>query len=274
MILIKYNSHLIPLSHFHFQWNVSYFPDLLILLPQSRNLFPQSHELFSGEVGGHGWLLGVCVCVCVCARVCVYYFSQTSIFVRNGCFLPKYLKLRLYIRKMGDLVQLYHAVTMIPFIYFSLYGFYGILQGAVTLTWATSFIYHMLLLYEKQQARIMFKADCLCQIATLVCLALATPCYTYQIKILGSVFGSGAIICLTQTNKYHAVVICSHVSQTLCALYHACDYSHMLKSFWAALISMVLYFVCDYGKIEFAWSIAHITLFWYTYYMWKALGVL
>ena len=178
-----------------------------------------------------------------------------------------------------DIHELANAWTMVPFFYFTWHAKTTAQSIAITLMWMSSIKYHLHnALHQHAEGNFWRRMDCTFQIASLLVLLLEAPCYATahvtrqatsmaMTSLLGFLWGSvdHHDSVLATTLLAHAV----HLAMCVAHAPHRADLHAALRT----LLPFPLV-VFDTAHRPQWWSVGHVILFWYTYFSWRAVGML
>lgn len=179
--------------------------------------------------------------------------------------------------------EIANALTMIPFAYLSYVAAHPMLSITITGIWVCAFIYHTLVSIGKYaHGFIFFAGDCFFQVASLTTLVYVSQIYPKRIKEIA--LGIGAVLLATlvylgsngiRTNRIPmtAIVCTSHIAHAILAYFFVKDIANYKYALLFFALVVLAYIQCDIFNYEYSWSIGHVLCAAYTYYFWKALGV-
>lgn len=188
--------------------------------------------------------------------------------------------------KMNPLDELANAISMIPFAYLSTLSHVHIaLRINITVFYLSSFFYHVSLYRGDFKTGSKFLvSDTITQIINVMALSQVTDHYSRFVKCTFSV------LCLTSIYKvlyiakpYASAIqrksrflifpIVVHVSHTVVALSYAKYRRYTYLSLTNLLFTAIAFMIHEM-EVAYSWACGHIMCFFYTWYCWKALGVI
>lgn len=186
---------------------------------------------------------------------------------------------------MNAMDELANAVSILPFVYLSTLSHAHIaLRITITVFCMSSFIYHYSLYRgDFQTASKFLVSDTVSQIVNVVALTQVTNHYTRFIKCIFTVMCLTCIYKVLYIAKPYAYAIQKkkhflflpivvHISHMVIALSHA-KYRRYIYFSLTNLICTAIAFVVHEMDVLYSWACGHIMCFYYTWYCWKALGV-
>lgn len=179
--------------------------------------------------------------------------------------------------------ELGNAVSMLPFAYLTFAPTNVSLRVAITALWMCSFTYHMALYIGWLAcARNLFAVDVISQILNLMVLCQSTRVYSPQVK---SVFLTYCSLCILSImyihyvahlrhKKYiHCITISTHVGNILLAVHYSKRRTAVFQSTIFLCLTGRAFILHELG-LRHAWAVGHVFCFFYTWFCWKALGVI
>ena len=182
-----------------------------------------------------------------------------------------------------DRDELGNAVSMLPFAYLTWVRTNTGLRIAITALWMCSFTYHMALYIGWiALARNLFVVDVLSQILNLMVLCQSTHFYSPRVKSVFLVYCSLCILTIVymryivrmcQKKYVQLIMISAHVGNIFLALRYAKHRTAVFKSTLFLCLTGRAFILHELG-MRHAWAVGHVFCFFYTWFCWKALGVL
>lgn len=182
-----------------------------------------------------------------------------------------------------DHEELGNAVSILPFAYLTFVPASMGLRVAITAFWMCSFTYHMALYIGWLAcARNLFAVDVISQMLNLMVLCQSTRFYSPHVK---SVFTTYCCLCILaivyihyvvrlRHKKYiHSITISAHVGHMFLAICYAKRRTSVFQSTLFLCLTGRAFILHELG-MRHAWAVGHVFCFFYTWFCWKALGVI
>jgi hypothetical protein len=203
---------------------------------------------------------------------------------KNEKYLAVVLQLRCSLFTMSqDHEELRNAVSMLPFAYLTWTPVNFGLRFAITVLWMSSFTYHIALYIGwLAMARNLFALDVISQILNLMVLCQSTRLYSPHVKSVFLTYCSLCIVAIVYIHyvarmrhkKYiHSITISTHIGNIVLAMRYAKRRSAVFQSALFLCLSGRAFILHELG-LRYAWAVGHVFCFFYTWFCWKALGVI
>ena len=171
-----------------------------------------------------------------------------------------------------------NAITMLPFIFLSLYTPNVYQSILITCMWISAFLNHWFLhINRKKESNFYLLLDCCFQIGSLAILPFAASCIKMNRHMRGTFVSIcfAFILCiiglffLDKTDLIIQIVSIAHIANAIYGYMYVCNYQYYSLSMVFLFLTGILYF----SKSALAWAIAHVCLFLYILFFWKALSI-
>lgn len=179
--------------------------------------------------------------------------------------------------------ELGNAVSMFPFAYLTWSASNIGLRVAITMLWACSVTYH-LALYTGYLAlaRHLFIIDVLSQITNLMVLGQTTNDYPPTVKSTFLLYCTACMVAiiyihsiaqLRHKTPVHMITISTHIGNIGLAIRYAKHRTAVFQSTLFLCLTGRAFILHELG-MRHAWAMGHVFCFFYTWFCWKALGVI
>lgn len=191
---------------------------------------------------------------------------------------------------MFDIHQVANSLSMLPFIYLSCAVGPWPLAISITSMWVSALVYHLYMaISDFPIAFRWFVADIFSQFITLWITGTLSNCFPLHIKrgwTIAGAFAFAALVfytlnephtinqpCIQQKLIMKYIVCATHIALASLGAFFACDYNAYYTAM-ALLLAIAFTFYIDECGVTFVWSLGHVLCAAYTYYTWKAHGLI